>query len=379
METLGGATISLAHDALYPGPAPISSTSSIFTSYTPESYEPELYHASDDEEDTEMSDGGVQIDMTNAHTHQLNNEMDMVDSEVMGPYNVAVITTNTTFHTGVLQDDASEDLTEYTPGEDTAGSNYDIADDEVGDEDEDDGLVSQAAHISDPMSAVSQQLESLQGGQEDDEFETAILHGSDQNHSINPFPSLPPISELVGDQDGLPVLHDAPSAVYHIGAPAPGSLLGVNIAGQGNDLGQVSSDVDWGGHWDSDGESDEEGVTHANTLQVDDVHALDLRNFLYAWVHWSTNQKSSSRKKRKKENIPNIAYLDLLSDELPTETLRSDLHGDVCDFQGLDWTKIEVERKDARRMRLRTYKNYTNMKIPVWHVSCMICRDFMKC
>jgi hypothetical protein len=223
------------------------------------------------------------------------------------------------------------------------------------------------------MSVVSQQLESLQGGQEDDEFSTsAMLHGSDQ-HSINPFSSLPPISELLDDQDGLPVLHDVSSAVYHIGAPAPGSLLSVNIAGQGIDLGQVSSDVDWGGHWDSDGEGDEEAMTHANTLQVDDAHALDLRNFLYAWVHWSTNQKSSSRKKRKKESIPNVEYLDLLSEELPIETRRSDLHGDVCDFQGLDWTRIEVERKEARRMRIRTYKNYTNIKIPMRHVSCTVC------
>jgi hypothetical protein len=382
METLGGATISPAYALLYPGTASTSSTSSMFTGYTPEAYEPELYHASDDDGDAEMSDGGVQIDLSSAHTQQLNNEMDMVDAEVMGSYNVPVITTITTFHTGLLQDDdTSEDFTEYTPGEDTAESNYDIADDdEVDNEDENDGFVPQAAQISDPMSAVSQQLQNLQDGQEDDEFPTsAMLHGSDQHHSINPFPSLPPISELLNDQDDLPVLHNAPSAVYHSGTPAPGLLLGVNIAGQGIDLGLVSSDVDWGGHWESDGEGDEEGVTHANMLQVDDAHALDLRNFLYAWVHWSTNQKSSSRKKRKKESVPSIAYLDLLNEELPIETCRSDLHGDVCDFQGLDWTKIEVERKEARRMRLRTYKNYTNLKISMRHVSCMICWDFMKC
>jgi hypothetical protein len=383
METHGSATISTVHAALYTAPASTSSTSSsVFTGYTPEAYEPELYHTSDDDEDAEMSDGGVQIDMSNAHTQQLNNKMDMVDAEVMGPYNVALIITNTTFHTGLLQDDdTSEEFTEYTPGEDTAESNYGIADDdEVDDEDGNDGFVLQAAHISDPMSAVSQQLESLQDVQEDDEFLTSpLLHGSDLYHSINPFPSLPPISELLDDQGGLALLHDVPSAVYHIGTPAPGSLLGVNIAGQGIDLGQVSSDVDGGGHWDSDGEGDEEGVTHANTLQVDDAHALDLRNFLYAWVQWSTNQKSASRKKRKKESIPNIAYLNFLSEDLPRETRRSDLHGDICDFQGLDWTKIEVERKEARKMRLRTYKNYTNLKIPVWHVSCMICWDVMKC
>ncbi len=378
METLGSATISPAHAAFHLEATLPSSISSMFAAYTEEAHELASYHATDEDEDAEMSDGGVQIDVSSAHIQQLNNEMDMVDAEVMGPYNVAVIAANTAFHIGLLQDDdTSVDSTEYNLGEDTAESSYGIADD---DEDDDEGFVPQAALISDPMSAVSQQLQSLQDGQEDDEFPTsAMLHGSDQHHSINPFSSLSPISELLDDQGGLPALHDVPSAVHHSGAPAPGSLPAVNIAGQGIGLVQVSSDVDWGVHWDSDGEGDEEAVTHANTLQVDDAHALDLRNFLYAWVHWSTNQKSSSRKKRKKESIPNIAFLDLLSEELPVETRRSDLHGDVCDFQGLDWTRIEVERKEARRMRLRTYKNYTNLKTPVWHVSCMVCRDFRSC
>jgi hypothetical protein len=377
METLASASISSPHAVLYLEATSPSSNSSVFTGYTPQ-----LYHASDDGEDAEMSDGGVQIGISTAQTEQLNNDMDMIDAEVMGPYNVAVITANTAFQAGLLQDDdTSVHSAEYALGEDTAESSYGIVgDDEVDAEDDDDGFVPQATLILDPMSVVSQQLQSLQDGQEDDGLPpSAMLHGSDQHHSINPFPSLPPISELLDDQDGLPVLHDALPAVYHSGVPAPGSLLGVNIAGQGIDLVQVSSDVDWGGHWDSDGEGDEEGVTNANTLQVDDAHALDLRSFLDAWIRWSTNQKSNSRKKRKKESVPNIAYLDLLSDELPVETCRSDLHGDACDFQGLDWTKIEVERKEARRMRLRTYKNYTNTKIPVWHVSCMDCSDFVLC
>jgi hypothetical protein len=371
MEALGGATISPSHTLPYLEATP----SSVFTAYAPK-----LDHAGDDDEDAEMSDGGVQIGISTVHTQQLNNDMEMVDAEAMGPHNVADITANTAFHAGLLQeDDISVDSAEYTLGEDTAESSYSVAgDDEVENDDDDDGFVPQAALVTDPMSAVAQQLQSLQDGQEDDEFSpSAMLHGSDQHHSINPFPSLPPISELLDDQDDLPMLHGVSSAVCHSSATASGSLLSMNIAGPGSDLVQVSSDVDWGGHWDSDGEGDEEAVTHANTLQVDDAHALDLRNFLYAWVQWSTNQKSSSRKKRKKESVPNIAYLDLLSDEVPVETCLSDLHGDGCDFQGLDWTMIDVGRREARKMRLRTYKNYTNLKIPVWHVSCMKCIDFI--
>lgn len=38
----------------------------------------------------------------------------------------------------------------------------------------------------------------------------------------------------------------------------------------------------------------------------------------------------------------------------------SDLDGDECDFQGLNWTTMETTRNAARARRCRTYKNYVN-------------------
>lgn len=370
METNDGIAISPPHTTQYLGASPTSSTSGLFLGYNTVEDEPELYSASDDDEDAEMSDGGVQIDISGTHAEQLSTEMDMVDAEVMGQY------TDSTLHTGAVQHDGALDYFGFTTiitlGGNNAESEYDNADNDGDEEDEDEGFIQQLVHASDPMSAVSQQLQNIQDGQEQDEMISSdLLHGTVQNHSTDPFPSLPLILEPVGDQDNLPALEVVPWTAHHSTAPAAtaGSLLGVNIAGQGVDHAPISSDVDWAAEWDSDGEGDEEDIAQANALQVDDTHNLALRDFLYAWVRWGTNQKLNQKKKKKKEVVPNFAYLNKLVLESPVKTHCSDLRGDAQDFQGLDWTQIGVERMEARKMRLRTYKNYTNLKLPAWHVS----------
>lgn len=49
---------------------------------------------------------------------------------------------------------------------------------------------------------------------------------------------------------------------------------------------------------------------------------------------------------------------------------RSQLHGELCDVQRINWKDLGVSRSEARRMRRRTYKNYMNLRfVPQWHVS----------
>lgn len=195
MEPIDGMTVSPPHAALHLEDAPTSPATSLFMGYTPEEDEPESYNASDNEDDTEMSDGGVLIDLSGADIEQLNPEMDMVDAELLGSYNITIISTNPAFHAGLVQHhDSLEDFTEYGAGVDAAELDYDPEDeDEKEEEDgEDDESVQQTAPVPDPMSAVSEQLQNLQDGQEQGELITsAMLHGSIQNHSIYPFPSLP--------------------------------------------------------------------------------------------------------------------------------------------------------------------------------------------
>lgn len=48
-----------------------------------------------------------------------------------------------------------------------------------------------------------------------------------------------------------------------------------------------------------------------------------------------------------------------------------DLHGDACDFQGIDWMGLDVPRSRARERRRVTYKNYVNrVGSDKFHVSC---------
>lgn len=53
---------------------------------------------------------------------------------------------------------------------------------------------------------------------------------------------------------------------------------------------------------------------------------------------------------------------ELSSPAHPSEVRYVDLAGDRCDFQGIDWQELGVTRRDARLRRMKTYKNYTNMK-----------------
>jgi hypothetical protein len=144
-----------------------------------------------------------------------------------------------------------------------------------------------------------------------------------------------------------------------------GSSFGVNITGQAASFPQFLSDVDWGGDDDLDVDDNNVGISQANVHQVEEHNNLNLRDFLYTWGVY-VNQSRATTKKRKRG--PNLAYLDRLGGDKPTEVRRSDLRGDHCDFQGIDWRKLEVSRTDARRMRMRAYTNYMNLIAPRWHV-----------
>lgn len=66
---------------------------------------------------------------------------------------------------------------------------------------------------------------------------------------------------------------------------------------------------------------------------------------------------------------PNLQEVSVQCTIPVSETRYCDLRGDACDIQGIDWTKICVTRKHARRRRCLTYKNYTNIdKSDAWSV-----------
>lgn len=55
-----------------------------------------------------------------------------------------------------------------------------------------------------------------------------------------------------------------------------------------------------------------------------------------------------------------------------TRVEYSQLHGNKCDLQGIDWEDLGVPRRVARERRMMTYRNYTNKTgSEEWHVSSM--------
>jgi hypothetical protein len=45
---------------------------------------------------------------------------------------------------------------------------------------------------------------------------------------------------------------------------------------------------------------------------------------------------------------------------------KRDLDGERCDFQGVNWKKLKVRRRQARKLRMTSCRNYTNMRPPSW-------------
>lgn len=99
----------------------------------------------------------------------------------------------------------------------------------------------------------------------------------------------------------------------------------------------------------------------ANEVQVDDgQNNMSLSDFLF---RWSLTIRSESRKANRG---PRLERLREFGTSMPAEVKRTDLRGERCDIQGINWKKLEVKRRDARRMRIASYKNYHNLTPPFW-------------
>lgn len=102
-------------------------------------------------------------------------------------------------------------------------------------------------------------------------------------------------------------------------------------------------------------------VPQANSIQVEDTqNNLPLADFLYSW---SVNIRTDSKKANRGPRLESVRDFRV---KKPTEVRIADLRGDKCDIQGINWKKLDVKRRDARLMRIATYKNYQNLSSPHW-------------
>jgi hypothetical protein len=213
------------------------------------------------------------------------------------------------------------------------------------------------------MPEASQQLQHTQDGQEQGELGVSLMqNGSNLNQSTDSLSSVQNPAASEDGQEVYPYVYELALNAAQLGSVPAASHGSVGVNNLDHD---ILADY-LGPDWDPDEEAeDDEDETQANSLHVQGQLNLTLRDFLYTWGVCVTRNPSTKKRKRG----PNLVYVDKLNGDKPNEVLRSDLLGDHCDFQGIDWTKLDVSRKDARNMRMRTYENYTNTKLPTRHVS----------
>lgn len=106
---------------------------------------------------------------------------------------------------------------------------------------------------------------------------------------------------------------------------------------------------------------------NTNEPEGEDQNNLSLGDFLYSWAVVGTERLT-----RKRKRGPNLSYVQELRSEKLKEIKRSNLRGQNCDIQGLDWKRLEVSRSDARLMRAQTYRSYVNLTPPPSHVSVLL-------
>jgi len=325
---------------------------------------PDPYNMSD--EDQDMSDGGAELTMTLSHAEQLNAELDLLDAEVMGHDNLVGLFLETHYPS------MAGNHFQYSDSFSSAGNYSDESPDqseEVGDAHMQG--TTDATSLPTSLSAVSLQLQHIQDGQEHDESAELAdeLHGAAFiNNStpsiLLPFFSSPTASNLshgnaapptdfvsLGDINlsqasagppNAPLLEGTEGWAHLLQSTTPHPLL-LNIPNLS---------------WENDSDTD--------SNEVDDQSNLGLGEFLYNWGV-STSLAEESRKRPRGPALPAL-YRQRSEKLLPLHV--SDLYGDRCDLQRINWKELGVSRLEARQMRRSTYRNYTNLGFShQWHVS----------
>ena len=246
----------------------------------------------------------------------------------------------------------------------------------------------EAASLPTSMLEVSQQLEHLQGAHESVDFLgiAGVQHDNVADHSIPPL-LLPTQSFISFESSEEPSQVDVASSMdasslnpqvvgLALGLPGvlhPGGHEGFAAsAGEDASAPNQSHEVTTPHHlitleisWDDDDISD------ADPFEVDDQFNLSLVDFLYSWARNSAHEDGTygfSRKTAKGPSLPAILRQTNPGELQPLT--RSDLQGDRCDIQRINWEGLGVSRTEAKKMRKRTYKNYSSLRLPTqWQVS----------
>jgi hypothetical protein len=101
-----------------------------------------------------------------------------------------------------------------------------------------------------------------------------------------------------------------------------------------------------------------DNVSDADQDDVEDHYNLSLGEFLYNWAR--SGAHSDQQRKRKVPQLSSVIKQRELRPLVPVR--RSDLQGELCDIQRINWAELGVSRREARQMRMRLYNNYRNVR-----------------
>ncbi|OBT93351.2 hypothetical protein VE01_08728 [Pseudogymnoascus verrucosus] len=266
------------------------------------------YPMSDDEGGM-LSDGGVQLDISQAHTESVDLDTDMAppeaeeNSSLLSIPQIHAISEHESSNIAVgLESDTMQPSWPQEPGPGASAVAYQIS------------------NLLDEISGLTQQIQHTQHEHPE------LQHIEQQLHDLQQLQTLQHIQGMQEQGEQPTVPH---GAAY-----------------------------------------DQVEVSHDN---------MTLSDFLF---RWSLTIRSESRKANRG---PRLERLREFGTSMPTEIRRTDLRGERCDIQGINWKKLEVKRRDARRMRIASYKNFHNLTPPPWlpHVLSDSCiqddsEDFFK-
>ncbi|KAI1006127.1 hypothetical protein K3495_g2094 [Podosphaera aphanis] len=80
--------------------------------------------------------------------------------------------------------------------------------------------------------------------------------------------------------------------------------------------------------------------------------------------HWSDEVSYFDPRRTKGTRGPSLYAVEALRSVKPNCIQRSDLRGDECDMQRINWKELGISRLEARRRRSQIYCNYTNIRYP---------------
>jgi len=340
------------------------------------------HDSSDDDQDTDMSDGGVPLlsspvgeplSMSISHAEELNAEMDLLDVEVMGDDNF-----NDMFHDHSPINQAPPffftDLDEQ-PDYVLDGLMYGGPPHLVPE------VPETQAGLPAAMSNLSQQLQHIQEGQEHGDFAVFqdTQHATENSTSPFQFVSVPvPNASSISNIQSttvlshtqlIPILSINGLGGYAVSPPLletvemqPIVQTPVQPVPQVPPFQNVFQN-------NSDIMADDENSEADQVDEVEDQHNMSLTDFLLSWARASSWEEDSRRRPRGPDLQSVLRQRDMENLE-PME--RTDLQGERCDIQRIDWKDLGVTRFEARQMRRQTYKNYMNLRgsnTPAWHVS----------